>query len=130
MDWMKILATLFEIVVYPVISLLGIYLIFLVSTKINELKTTTDNALAHKYLDMLNHTISTCVLATTQTYVESLKKQNAFDTDAQKIAFKQTFDAVMNVLNDEAIYYLQNSVGDLETYITNRIEAEVNYNKN
>lgn len=130
MDWMKILATIFEIVIYLVVSLLGTWLIFLASTKIKELKTTTDNTLAHKYLDMLNSTISTCVLATTQTYVESLKKQNAFDIDAQKIAFKQTYDAVMKVLNEEAVHYLKNSVGDLETYITNRIEAEVNYNKN
>ena len=74
---------------------------------------------------MLNETISSAVLATTQTYVDSLKKQGKFDIEAQKVAFSQTYDAVMKVLTDEAIKYLTASVGDLETYITNRIEADV-----
>ena len=41
----------------------------------------------NKYLKMLSETITKCVIATNQTYVETLKKQGKFDEEAQKIAF-------------------------------------------
>ena len=125
MYWTNVLAQVFELAVYPVLSIAGIYLTYLISVKIKELKQKTKDETAKKYMDMLNDTISSAVLATTQTYVESLKKQGKFDVEAQKIAFKQTYDAVIKVLTDDAVKYITESVGDLETYITNKIEADV-----
>jgi hypothetical protein len=125
MDWAIILEQVFELIIFPVIAIAGVYLTYLIKVKIDELKQKTKDETAKKYLDMLNETISNAVLATTQTYVESLKKQGKFDTEAQKAAFKQTYDAVMKVLTDDAIEYITESVGDLETYITNKIEADV-----
>lgn len=130
MDWMNVLQNIFELVVYPVLSIGGIYLTYLISVKIKELKQKTNDDTAKKYLDMLNDTIAATVLATTQTYVEALKKQGKFDEAAQKEAFKQTYDAVMKVLTAEAIKYITVSVGDLETYVTNQIEAQVKLTKN
>lgn len=129
MDWTYVLKQVFELLVYPVLSIAGIYLTYLISVKIKELKQKTNDEVSKKYLDMLNDTIAAAVLATTQTYVESLKKQNAFDLEAQKEAFKLTYDAVMKVLTADAIKYLTISVGDLETYVTNKIEAEVKLTK-
>jgi hypothetical protein len=129
MNWAQVLNQIFELIIYPVLSITGIYLTYLISVKIKELKQKTENETTKKYLDMLNGTISSAVLATTQTYVESLKKEGKFDMDAQKNAFKQTYEAVMKVLTDEAIKYITVSVGDLETYITNKIEAEVKLTK-
>jgi hypothetical protein len=40
-----------------------------------------------------------------------------------------SFDAVMLILTDEAKEYLTAAVGDLNAFITNKIEAEVNTNK-
>lgn len=129
MDWMDVLQQIFELIVFPVLSIGGIYLTYLISVKIKELKQKTNDDIAKKYLDMLNDTISSAVLATTQTYVEALKNKGEFDLEAQKIAFQQTYDAVMKVLTAEAVKYITESVGDLETYVTNKIEAEVNLNK-
>lgn len=129
MDWMKVLQQVFELVVYPVLSVGGIYLTYLISVKIKELKQKTNDDNAKKYLDMLNETIASAVLATTQTYVEALKKEGKFDLDAQKSAFAQTYEAVMKVLTDDAKKYIVTVVGDLETYVTNRIEAQVKLTK-
>ena len=129
MNWTEVLEQIFELIIYPVISITGIYLTYLISVKIKELKQKTNDDTAKKYLDMLNNTISSAVLATTQTYVEALKKEGKFDVDAQKEAFRQTYEAVMKVLTDEAIKYITTSVGDLETYVTNKIEAEVKLTK-
>lgn len=130
MDWMSILEQVFELVIYPVLSAAGIYLTYLASVKIKELKQKTNNETLNKYLDMLNVTINNAVLATTQTFVETLKKQGKFDAEAQKVAFKQTYDAVMKVLTADAVEYLTTCVGDLEIYITNKIEADVQLSKN
>jgi hypothetical protein len=129
MDWMEVLNIVFELIVYPVIGIAGIYLTYLISVKIQELKQRTESELADKYLSMLDDTIANAVLATTQTYVESLKSQGKFDAEAQKAAFTQTYEAVMRVLTDEAIKYINTSVGDLETYVTNKIESNVKMSK-
>lgn len=78
---------------------------------------------------MLNRTIQQTVIATNQTYVESLKAQGKFDAEAQKIAFQMTYDAVIKTLGNEAQQYLSEAVGDLNDYIKNAIEAQVNVNK-
>jgi uncharacterized membrane protein len=129
MDWTNVLSQIFELIIYPVVSIAGIYITYLISTKIRDLKQKSDNETTKKYLDMLDVTIQNTVLATTQTYVDSLKKQGKFDAEAQKIAFEQTYDAIMKVLTDEAIKYITASVGDLETYVTNKIEANVKLSK-
>lgn len=126
---MNFVSQLFELIVYPVLSLTGIYLTYLISVKIKELKQKTNDDTTKKYLDMLNDTIASAVLTTTQTYVEALKKEGKFDLEAQKIAFAKTYEAVMKMLTDEAKKYIVESVGDLETYITNKIEAEVKLTK-
>ena len=129
MDWMEILTQLFEMVIIPLLGIGTIYLINLIKVKIQELKAKKDNDLLHKYLDLLEDTIIQCVLATTQTYVDTLKQQGKFDAEAQKVAFEKTYTNVMNILADEAKEYLENALGDLEAYIYNRIEAGVKVTK-
>lgn len=129
MNWTTILEQAFELVVYPVLSIAGIYLTYFISTKIKEIKQKTNNELTNKYLDMLDITIQNAVLATTQTYVDSLKAEGKFDAEAQKAAFKHTYDAVMSILTADAVKYITTAVGDLETYITNKIEADVKLSK-
>ena len=129
MDWMNILSQLFEIVIFPLLAIGTVYLISLIKNKIQQLKQDKDDALYHKYLDMLEQTIIDCVLSTTQTYVESLKKEGKFDADAQKIAFTKTYTNVMAILSKDAKKYLEETIGDLEAYVYNKIEAEVKLTK-
>ena len=129
MDWMVMLYQIFELCVIPLLGVLTMYLVQYIKMKSQEIADKTDSELADKYIQMLADTITTCVIATNQTYVESLKKQGKFDAEAQKEAFNLTYDAVMSVLTDEAKHYLTSIYGDLTAYITTRIEAEVNVSK-
>lgn len=126
---LEFLNEIFNTCIIPLISIVSIYLIKFVKAKLGEIALNKQNTLEIKYLEMLDTTISSCVLATSQTYVDSLKKANSFDANAQKIAFQMTMDAVLKVLNEESKKYLNEMVGDLNLYITQKIEAEVNYNK-
>jgi hypothetical protein len=111
------------------LGVLTTFLVTYIKAKTAELNTNNSNELLTKYLTMLSDTVCDCVIATNQTYVEALKNKNAFDAEAQKIAFEMTYNAVINVLSVEAKEYLTNIYGDLSIYITNMIEAEVNRNK-
>lgn len=130
MNYMEMLQKIFEVCIIPLLGVLTTYLVLFIKQKSKELQETTDNELYKKYIELLQDTIVRCVIATNQTYVEALKNKNAFDKEAQEHAFKMTYDAVMEILTDDAKVYLSNVFGDLEVYITKLIEAEVNVNKN
>lgn len=78
---------------------------------------------------MLDNTITDCVIAMNQTYVNSLKQQGKFDGEAQKKAFTDVYNKVIAILGQDAIEYLNSAVGDLNEYISSKIEKEVSSNK-
>ena len=129
MEWLALLYELLEVCIIPLLGILTAYLVKYIKVKSGEIQNKVDNDNADKYIVMLTDTISACVIATNQTYVEALKKENAFTKEAQQEAFQLTFDAVMAVLTEDAKKYLVSAYGDLTAYITNKIEAEVNANK-
>lgn len=129
MDWTIIISDLFKVVIIPLLAFLVKYFCQFVSVKAEEIKQKNNNETFKKYIDMLDKTIQQTVIATNQTYVDSLKEQDKFDIEAQKIAFKMTYDAVLKTLSAEAQKYLSEAVGDLNDYIKNAIEAQVNINK-
>ena len=94
-----------------------------------ELKAKTDNIYLQQAIDMLNGSISAAVVAANQTYVDELKKEDAFTPEAQKEAFEKVYQTAINSLTEETKNYLNTHIGDLESYIKNRIEQEVVINK-
>ena len=124
MEWLPLLYQILEVCIIPLLGILTAYLVKYIKAKSLELQAKVDNDTADKYSAMLDNTICSCVVATTQTYVEALKKENAFTKEAQLEAFNLTFNAVMAVLSNDAKDYLTNIYGDLTAYITNKIEAE------
>ena len=129
MNWLNLLYEILEVCIIPLLGLLTVYAVKFIKIKSDEISKKANNETASKYIDLLANTISDCVIATNQTYVEALKKENAFTAEAQKEAFQLTYDAVMSVLSDDAKVYLTSIYGDLTAYITTKIEAEVNLTK-
>lgn len=126
---MELLEKIFELCVIPLLGILTAYVVSFIKTKTTELVEKSKNDTLDKYLSMLGNTVSQCVMATNQTYVDALKAQGAFDGEAQEKAFKMTLEAVKNIMGEEAIKYLNEACGDLTAYIANMIEAEVKLQK-
>ena len=129
MTWLELLSQIFEVCIIPLLGVLTAYLISFINTKKNEIIDKSDNDLVDKYTAIAADVITTCVIATNQTYVDALKKEGKFDAEAQRNAFNMTAAAVMAILTDDAKVVLTEAFGDLNTYITQQIEASVNTNK-
>ena len=123
---MEIMTIILEVAIIPLLIALTGYLVAFIKSKTKEITDRTENDKADKYIYMLSNTITKCVTATNQTYVDNLKKENAFTKEAQLKALEMTADAVLAILSDEAKTYLPTIVGDLNTYIFTQIESEVN----
>ncbi len=129
MNWLEMLQQIFQVCIIPLLGVLTTYLVMFIKNKSTALQEQTDNELYKKYIALLDETITKCVIATNQTYVEALKNKNAFDPEAQKKAFEMTYQSVLAILSKDAQEYLTEAVGDLNAYIVKSIEAQVNANK-
>ena len=129
MNWLEMLQQIFQVCIIPLLGVLTTYLVMFIKKKSVALQEQTDNELYKKYIALLDETITKCVIATNQTYVEALKNKNAFDPEAQKKAFEMTYQSVLAILSKDAQEYLTEAVGDLNAYIVKSIEAQVNANK-
>ena len=126
---MELITQIFEVCIIPLLGVLTTFLVRYINAKMKILADTTNDEKQKKYIEMLNNTITDCVIATTQTYVDTLKKQGKFDKEAQEQAFLMTFNAVSSLLTEESKKYLNEAIEDLDLYIKQKIESEVNINK-
>ena len=117
---------LFQVCLIPMLGALTTFIVIWIKAKSAELQKKTNNDILNKYVQMATDTITNCVIATNQTYVNSLKEQGKFDEAAQKEAFQRTYQAVLLILSDDAKEYLNNAFGDLNKYLQEKIESTVN----
>ena len=130
MDWLNILDQVFDVCLIPLLGIATTVLITLIKQKITEGKVKADSEITVKYLGLLEQTVVDCITATNQTYVNALKDKNAFDEAAQKEALARTAAAVKAILSEEAKKYITNFVGDIDAFIQEKIEANIETVKN
>lgn len=114
-----------EVIIPIAIGALATFAIKLINQKIEESKSKTNSETKKMYLDMLNETVIECIKATNQTYVNELKGKDMFTKEAQLEALNKTKDSVMTILKGNAEDYLRAAVGDLETLVQEKIEANI-----
>lgn len=129
MDWLKLLQEIFTVCIIPLLGILTKYLISWLEIQKQDVINKEENEIKKRYIEMLTSTIETCVIATNQTYVNSLKDKNVFTPEAQREAFEKTKNAILAILGEEGQKYLTQIYGDLNIYISKEIEKQVNWNK-
>ncbi len=129
MDKVEIIGKIFEMCIFPLLAILSAYLVQIIRVKMNEIICRQGDDLIKKYLIMLTDTISNCVIAVNQTYVDTLKQKGEFTPEAQKTAFELVYKQVLANLTEEAKMYLREIYVDLDEYIKTMIEAQVRINK-
>ena len=120
---LNILAAVTTCIILPLISFLGIKLSQWLSTKIKDEKAA---ALLTKAVDI----VTNAVRITFQTYVESLKNSGSFGKDEQSIAFEKAKAIIVSELTEDLKTFITQNYGDLQTWISNQIEATIYKLKN
>ena len=129
MDWTIYLKDIMQICIIPLLGVLTTFLVVWIKGKTKEVQAKTDNEFLQRCLTVLETTVVNAVLATNQTYVEALKKENAFTLEAQQQAFQKTYDTVIASLTEDTKKGLETVTTDLTAYITEMIEAKINEQK-
>lgn len=93
------------------------------------IRTAKDKAMAQGYAAEIADAVADAVAMTSQTYVDSLKAAGTFDAKAQAEAAKKALAACLSALTPAIRAYIEKTFGDIEKYLTTKIEAEVRKQK-
>lgn len=125
----EFLSTLLLAVVTAAVPVLTSYAIGYIRQAGQRAQASTDDIKTQGYIKEITDAISDAVEATSQTYVDALKKAGKFDAEAQAEAAKRALTACIASISPAANAFIKSAYGDLEKYLANRIEAEVRKQK-
>ena len=127
---MLIIKEVLDMVAPYVISGVAMLLVLGVKEIVNYLKDRLSSEIANKYLELAGKTVTDCVMATNQTYVDSLKNNGAFDKEAWTTAFEKSKNKIFKLLSEAQKEVIVEIYGDLETWVNTQIECKVKELKN
>lgn len=105
------------------------YLIKYISAKTVEIDNTVKNENASNIIKEAEKAIVSAVDYTSQTFVDALKEANAFDVEKQKEALDKALKKSLKMMSGTTIDFLKNTYGDVNEWITTRIEETIKQNK-
>ncbi len=106
----------------PLIPTLSAFIIALVKAKMADIKQ-------NKYIDIAKDAVCTAVAAVAQTYVDEMKKAEAFDKDAMASALNLAKHKALAIMGTKAQEIVKNIYGDLDSWLENKIEYYVKLSK-
>lgn len=110
-----------------IFSALGIIITGLATWGTTVIVNWLNSNIKNKKLAALSETIliivSNAVKATYQTYVESIKGTDMWTEEAQKKALQDALTMAKNSLTVEALKFIEERHGDIDTYIINLIHS-------
>lgn len=125
-DILDIFVSLADALAPYVISAIAGIIIVVLNHGVNYLKDKFNSEMGDKYINMAQDLVVKCVKATNQTYVDSLKKNGAFDQNAWVTAFEKSKNNVLKLLSEAQKEVITEVYGDVESWLNMQIEATVN----
>ena len=115
-----------------IIGMLAVVIVYCIITFLNYSKECTKEIKNEKIsfaLDRLDRIIKRAVGAANQVIVNNAKEDGTFTPSYGKKVKDEVFETVLKVLGDEGKQLLNEALGDLDEYISNGIEDEVDRRK-
>lgn len=119
---------LVDIAIAVLIALGGAAIAF-IKSKISAINATSDNTIANNVRWEVAEAVEDAVLAVNQTFVDELKGKDLFDKEAQAEAFERALEGTIDALSRETIDFINNTYGDINIWLVDKIEAAVSRNK-
>ncbi len=127
---MEFLRSLLYAVITAVVPVLAAYAGSALKRVAEKKAAETENVKVAGYLREIGNAVSDAVAATSQTYVDGLKKAGSFNKDAHNKAARMALEAATRAVSPAAKAFVEGAYGDLKAYLKGRIEAEVRAQKN
>lgn len=125
MNWNAILTELLKAVIGIAVPIIAIFACKAIAKLSEFLKAKTENVKTKAIIEEIESAVITAVSYVSQTMVVDLKKQGKFDKERAESAFEEAYNTVIATISEKAIEYLTINFGDPETYITAKIEEQV-----
>lgn len=129
MEYKELISTIIQTVLIPLLIALTGFLVKWINVKANEAKNKINDDKYYLYIDILQELVTKTVITVNQTYVDELKKENAFTKEAQIEAFNKVYETVLTSLSEDVYTYLEQIIGNLDDYLTVLIESAVKTQK-
>lgn len=118
-----------QLIIGAAVSLGTAYLVAFLKKKREQVVSQIDNETAKRYIEEIEKAATTAVIVTSQTYVDALKKENAFTPEAQSEALKRAYNTALAMLSASAMDFVKSVYGDFEKYLTAKLEESVRVQK-
>lgn len=125
----EFLLTLLQALLIAATPVITAYACKLINKAAGWFSAKTNSRVVEKYAYEIADVISTSVTYASQTYVDALKKDGAFNVTEQEKAFDLAYKTAEEMLTEGARKYITDTYGDLNAFLTAKIEAEVNAQK-
>lgn len=123
------LLTLLQAVLVAATPVLTAFACKLINKAAGWFSAKTNNRTVEKYAYEIADVISTSVTYASQTYVDALKMGGTFNTEEQKTAFELAYKTAEGMLTEGTRNFITETYGDINAFLTAKIEAEVNARK-
>lgn len=114
------------LVLAPLIIAISSFLVALIRQQTFKIEEKIKDEKAKRMLEIAENVVSQAVATVSQTYVDGLKKDGIFDTDAQKEAFEMSKDKIYMLLTTDALQAVKDNYGNVEEWINTKIEETIN----
>lgn len=114
------------LVLAPLIIAISSFLIALIRQQTSKIEEKIKDEKAKRMLEIAENVVSQAVATVSQTYVDGLKKDGIFDTDAQKEAFEMSKDKIYMLLTTDTLRAVKDNYGNVEEWINTKIEETIN----
>lgn len=125
----EIIQTILTAILIAAIPVITSEFVKFLKVQVQGIKEKTKQEKLNKYIDRATKVITDVVEAISQTTVDTLKKQGAFDKEKQKEAFNKAKTEILEILTEESKEALKEAYGDLDIWLQSQIEANVKRTK-
>ena len=125
----EFLFELLQAVATAAVPVCAAFLVQFLRRKSAEAAARTDSLTTKELLAEVTEAVTTAVTYTSQTYVDTLKKDGIFNKEAQMAALQKAKDKALALLSESAKNVLASIYGDLNSYLETMIEAQVRVQK-
>ena len=123
------LKTIMNVMVEIVITVLSAVLIALFKQGIGYLKSKTESVLIKTVMDEVEKTIDDGINYTEQTMVSAFKNTETWTKEAQYEALQHCVNYIISNLSNKTTEFISENGGDIRGYITAKVEAKIQKNK-